>query len=202
MFRNERHLASHIASNIKPNSYLSVKDVILGDQMPKVGFEAILSRYFDAYAPKYMARPDIIIITEDFKKVVDEWLLIAIELKYFKDSENMKKFEEDLRKAFREIGQPLRYYLYGFDSAVLWYVFEENAEKEILRSYGNMVSEVIKKLKLPMVLFLTKIVDKDNFLVFEPLEIGSPSNQRYVIRWILTYCGDRVRNPLLPHDKK
>jgi len=203
MFRSERHLAGHIANNIKSNSHLStVKDVILEHRMSKAGFENVLGRYFDAHAPMYIAKPDIIIIAEDPKKVVDEWLLVAVELKYFKDLENAKKLQKDLRKAFREIGQPLRYYLYGFDSAILWHIFEEGADEEILRSYGNLITEVIEKLKLPMALFLTEIVDENDFRAFKPLEIDSPNNMGYLIRWMLNYCGNQVRNPLLPDDSK
>jgi len=65
-----------------------------------------------------------------------------------------------------------------------------------------MISEVIEKLKLPIVLFLTKIVDEDNFLVFKPSKLGSPSNYGYLIRWMFNYCREHVRNPLLPRDKE
>jgi len=77
-----------------------------------------------------------------------------------------------------------------------------DADKEVLRSYGNLISEVIEKLKLPTVLFLTEIVGEDNFLVFKPLETGSPSNCGHIIRWMLNYCDEQVRNLLLPHDKE
>jgi len=198
MFKDERHLARHIASNIKSEPHFSVKHVTLGDAMSSKDFEDVLGRFFGAYAPMYVARPDIIIVAEDAKRVVDEWLLVAIELKYFRDLESERK----LRGAFREIGQPLRYYLYGFDSAILWHIFEESADREVLRSYGNLISEVIEKLKLPTVLFLTEIVGEDDFLVFKPLETGSPSNCGHIIRWMLNYCDEQVRNPLLPHDKE
>jgi len=81
-------------------------------------------------------------------------------------------------------------------------MFEEDADKEVLRSYGNLISEAIEKLKLPMAIFLTKIVDEGNFLAFKPLETGSPSDMGYIIRWMLNYSQDQVRNPLLPHDKE
>jgi len=201
MFKDERRLARQIASNMKSEPYLSVKRVILGDAMSRKDFEDVLGRYFGAYAPMYVARPDIIIVAEDAKRVVDEWLLVAIELKYFRDLENSRKFERSLRGAFREIGQPLRYYLYGFDSTILWHIFEEGAEEEVLRSYGNLISEVIEKLKLPIVLFLTKIVGKDNFLVFKPSEITYGFNCGRIVQWMLNYCSD-ARNPLLPRDEE
>ena len=129
MFTNERQLASQFAKNIRSNSYLSVKDVTSGNQLSKAGFENVLSTYFDNYAPSFMARPDIILIADDIRKVIDERLLVAIELKYFIDFDNTRKLNDRMREAFREIGQPLRYYLYGFDSAILWHVFERDAEE-------------------------------------------------------------------------
>lgn len=106
MFKDERRLARRIASKIRSEPHLSVKFAISGDAMPKKDFEDVLSRYFGAHAPMYVARPGIIVVAED-----------------------AKRFEKNLRRAFREIGQPLRYYLYGFDSAILWHVFEEGADE-------------------------------------------------------------------------
>ena len=202
MFKDERQLARHIASKMRSEPSLGVKLAISGDEMSKKGFEDVLSRYFGAHAPMYVARPDVVVVVEDVKRVVDEWLLIAIELKYFRDLEDARRFGRRLRRAFREIGQPLRYYLYGFDSAVLWHVFEEGAGEEVLRSYGDLISEFIEKLKLPMAFFLTKIVGEDSFLVFKPSEVGSPYSCGDITRWILDYCRGRARNLLLPHDEE
>jgi len=201
VFKDERRLARHIVSKMMSEPHLGVKFATSGDSMPKRDFEGVLSRYFGAYAPMYVARPDIVVVAEDAERAVDEWLLVAIELKYFRGLEGARKFEKSLRKAFREIGQPLRYYLYGFDSAVLWHVFEERAGEEVLRSYGDLISEFIEKLKLPMAFFSTKIVDEDGFLVFKPSEVGSPYSCGDVIRWMLNYCRERARNPLLPRDE-
>ena len=66
------------------------------------------------------------------------------------------------------------------------------------------MEEVIKKLELPIVYFSTKIIDKakDRFLTFKPLELGSSSDVGYIVRWMINYCRDYARNPLLPHDKE
>jgi len=201
VFKDERRLARHIVRKMMSEPHLGVKFATSGDAMPKRDFEGALSRYIGAYAPMYVARPDVVVVAEDVERVVDEWLLVAIELKYFRGLEGTRGFEKRLRRAFREIGQPLRYYLYGFDSAVLWHVFEEGADERVLRSYGDLISEFIEKLKLPMAFFLTKIVGEDSLLVFKPSELSSPSDFGYVIRWILDDCREHVRNQLLPHDE-
>jgi len=201
MFRNERELARYIAANIRSDPYLSVKNILSENDISKSEFEEILVKYFDVQAPRFIAKPDIIMVTEDPKKLIDEWLLITIELKYFRNVKESKKFEKDLRKAFREIGQPLRYYLYGFDSSILWHIFEEDANPETIKSYSNLLEEVIKKFRLPILLFTTKIIENNNFLVFKPLEIRSPNDLKYITGWMLKYCRDNIRNPLLPLDK-
>jgi len=201
MFRNERELARYIATNIRSDPYLSVKNILSENDISKSEFEEILVKYFGVQAPRFIAKPDIIMVAEDPRKLVDEWLLITIELKYFRNVKESKKFEKDLRKAFREIGQPLRYYLYGFDSSILWHIFEENANPETIKSYSNLLEEVIKKFKIPILLFATKIMKNNNFLVFKPLETSSPNDLKNIIRWMLNYCRDKNRNPLLPYDK-
>ena len=200
-FKTERHLANYIAESIRSDPYLSVKNILSENDISKSEFEEILVKYFDVQAPRFIAKPDIIIVAEDPKKLVDEWLLITIELKYFRNVKESKKFEKDLRKAFREIGQPLRYYLYGFDSSILWHVFEKDTDSEIIKSYSDLLEETIKKFKLPILLFATKIIEDKNFLVFKPLEIRSPNGLKYIIGWMLNYSRDKIRNPLLPFDE-
>jgi len=140
-----------------------------------------------------------VLIVEDYRKLIDEWLLIAVELKYFK---KIKK--KRWRGAYREMGQALRYYVYGFDSAILWHIFEREVDSNIVRAYSNVVGEVIEKLKIPIAYFSTKMGDENEgkFLVFKPLELSSPSDIESVVRWMIKYCRDSVRNPLLPHDRE
>ena len=201
MFRDERELTRYIVANIRREPYPSMKDILSENDISKSKFEEILAKYFDVQAPRFIAKPDIIVVAEDPKKIIDEWLLIAIELKYFKNVKETKKFERDLRKAFREIGQPLRYYLYGFDSSILWHIFEEEADPETIKPYSDLLEEVIKKFNLPILFFATKLIENNNLLVFKPLEIKSPNNLKYITRWMLNYCRDKIRNPLLPLDK-
>jgi len=184
---------------MKACNLYSVKEILPGNAIPKKPYEDILAKYFGSYAPMIMTKPDIVLIVEDYRKLIDEWFLIAIELKYFK---KIKK--KRWREAYREIGQALRYYVYGFDSAILWHIFEKEVDNNIVRAYSNVVGEVIEKLKIPIAYFSTKMGDENEgkFLVFKPLELSSPSDIESVVRWMIKYCRDSVRNTLLPHDKE
>jgi len=179
-----------------------VKRAIKGDIISKKLFKDFLQTYFNMYAPELLAKPDIVIVFEDVTKSTDDWFLVSIELKYFKADDRLSK---RLRKAFREIGQPLRYHLYGFDATVLWHVFEENVDIEIIQSYSNLISEIIERLRLPIVYFSTRITkrEKDNlyFLVIKPTEVGSLKDINYIITWMFNLTRS-IRNPLLPQDNE
>jgi len=199
MFASERSLVKWFVETIRAYNLSSIKDILLGDAISRKPYENILIKYFGSYAPMIIAKPDIVLIVEDYKKLVDEWLLIAIELKYFKKVEKKR-----WREAYREVGQALRYYIYGFDSAILCHIFGREVDNATVRVYSDVVGEVIKKLKLPIVYFSVKISneDKDKFLIFKPLELSGLSDIGYIANWMINYCRDNVRNPLLPYDKE
>ena len=196
MFRDERDLARWLVESIRTCS--AVKKVISGGSIPKRSFEDLLKTYFSTYAPTIMARPDIVVVTEDLGRVVDGWCLAALELKYFK-----KPSGKSLRKAYREVGQALRYHLLGFDLAILWHIFEENIDDALIESYSELITEFIDKLKLPLIYFATKINEvKGEFLVFKPAQLTKISDTCYIISWMLNYCKEGRRNTLLPGDKE
>ncbi len=200
MFKDERELISHLIREML--LIAEVKRAIKGDIISKKLFKDFLQTYFNMYAPELLAKPDIVIVFEDVTKSTDDWFLVSIELKYFKADDRLSK---RLRKAFREIGQPLRYHLYGFDATVLWHVFEENVDIEIIQSYSNLISEIIERLRLPIVYFSTRITkrEKDNlyFLVIKPTEVGSLKDINYIITWMFNLTRS-IRNPLLPQDNE
>lgn len=137
-----------------------------------------------------IARPDTVLIVEDYRKLIDEWLLISVELKYFREIKKRR-----WREAYREIGQALRYYVYGFDSAALWHVFDREISNVAVRAYSNVVGEVVEKLKLLIAYFSIKMIDEGKFFVFKPLELGGSSDVGYIVNWRIKYCRDNVRNP-------
>lgn len=109
---------------------------------------------------------DLIVASDNFSKEPDGVLLLAIEIKYFPKgaASSRKQWQQN----FREIGQPLRDLLYGFDAAVLWHLFSETVHDEDITKYSAMVSEVIEKLMLPVVYFATKFTAQSQFVFFRP----------------------------------
>lgn len=169
----------------------SLKEIYKGKTVTSSEFKEVVSKWYGRNLPWPLIEPDLILVFEDHKKVIDNVLIIAVEAKYFRRTPGLGK---RLREAFRQIGQPLRSYIFGFDSAILWHLFSGDIEEKVVRSYTNVVDEVIKKLELPVVYFATKIAD-DDFRVYKPLDIehydiGS------VIRYLRNLCDDR-RNPAL-----
>jgi len=78
MFPSERGLAKWLIKAIKACDLYSIKDILPGDAIPKKPYENILAKYFGSYAPMIIARPVIVLIVENDRKLIDEWLLIAV----------------------------------------------------------------------------------------------------------------------------
>jgi len=199
----ERELAKKLAHLIQSSqadsldAISSLKKVYI-EPHAKKKFEGILKEYLNDVAPKFMANPDLVLVFEDSNRIVDEYVLVAIELKHFKSSKNKDK---DLRRGFREVGQPLRYLVFGFDSVVLWHVFAENIDDDEIRSYSELVSEVVEKLELPMTYFSTKMLSNNNFKVYKPLNLDMECSITYLIQWMGNICRD-ARNLLILDDQR
>jgi len=199
MFKSEQELATWFIKTLKKLDLPSVKDALPGHTIRKEPFKSVLVRYFGSPAPLLLARPDVVLVVEDQQRAVDRWLLIAVELKHFRGVEWRR-----WRRAHREVGQPLRYYVFGFDSVALCHLFESSVDSAAARAYSSAVWEVVEKLKLPMAYFSAEASDESwsKLLVFRPLEVGGPMDWRQFVSWMIDYCRDHVRNPLLPHDRE
>jgi hypothetical protein len=90
-----------------------VKKVSKGESLPKSAIKEVLE-WYKSIAPSISVTPDLILIFEKNLKEPDEALLVAVECKYFL-SENKKQ----LRQVFREVGQPLRNLIFGYDLVIL-----------------------------------------------------------------------------------
>ncbi len=175
-----------------------LKYVHKGKTTARKTFSDALKIFLEENVPFILPEPDLILIFEDYRKLVDQYLIIAIEIKYFKNSRNILK---KLRQAFREFGQPIRHYLFGFDSVVLLHVFSpEIKEENIILNYSDLIKDVIMKLKLPIAYFSIKIINGEIFEIYSPFKLDSPQNAEYILQWIRNKCMD-TRNPLLPDDE-
>jgi hypothetical protein len=190
---NEPQWTAKICKLIQDSNIASLKN-IYPERSYKKEFESILRTYFSAVGPKFMAKPDLIMVFEDDSRKFDDYLLVALELKYFEPSDNLDK---NLRKAFREVGQALRYHLFGFDSAILWHTFAEDIKDKTIIPYSELIGEFFEKLELPLVYFSTKTLFSSSFRVFKPVNVQG--NLEWLIRWMHKTSQDR-RNPLLRSD--
>ena len=129
--------------------------------------------------------PDLIVVFEDYSKVVDEYLLVGVELKYVKD-------RKTAREAYRALGQPLRYLVYGFDATVLWLVFEA---RELVNALGGVMRECREWLGLPMVLLSTSPPGDKGVEVYG-FWGTSPMDYCDLMGWLGRLCAD-TRNPVL-----
>jgi len=156
-------------------------------------YEKIMREYFKVKDLIFIPIPDLILVFESYT-TDDGWKLIAIELKSFQPD----RVKEGMRKAFREIGQPLRYHLMGFDTTVLWHVFDEEIDDELIKDYIALMDETIAKLSLPLEYYATKITEKGEF-IYAKL-ITSRMDLKNLVRLFektLAYC----KNPLI-YEKK
>jgi hypothetical protein len=141
------------------------KRVFKGEAIKGKGIGEVLG-WDSALTPWALTVPDLIVASENLVNSPDDVCLLAIETKYFpRDAASDKK---RWRQSFREIGQPLRDLLYGFDAAVLWHLFSEAISDEDIRNYTGMCGEVIEKLKLPVIYFATVLTAQDQFAFFQP----------------------------------
>jgi len=151
--------------------------------------------WYGLEAPELIAEPDLILVFEDYKRLIDDVMIIAVELKCFQAKGELKQLKKDLRKAFREIGQPLRYLPLGFDSAVLWHIFEDIGHEELIRQYVRLIGDdTIERLNLPIVYFATTALSNDALRLYWPLDIKCDIG--YAIRYLKNLC-DGKRNPVL-----
>jgi len=194
---NESQWTAKICKLIQGSDISSLK-AIYSELSYKKSFETILKTYFGAEAPRFMAKPDLIMVFEDYSRKFEDYALIAIELKYFGLSPSLDK---NLREASRQIGQALRYHLFGFDSAVLWHTFAEDVGDEIIVSYSTLIGEVFDKLELSLVYFSTKIQPDNSFKVYKPMNLQLVGSLDWLVGWMRDISLDK-RNPLLHEDSK
>ena len=147
------------------NSSGKFKKVFKGEAIRGKGIGEVLG-WNGAGTPWALTVPDLIVASDNFYKTPDDVFLLAIETKYFPKGAASGK--RHWRQSFREIGQPLRDLLYGFDAVVLWHLFSETIADDDIRKYTAMCGEVIEKLKLPVVYFATKLTKQNQFAFFQP----------------------------------
>jgi hypothetical protein len=188
--RSEVNVTKELHRIISSSSLHGLRKVEKGSILKNKRFRGTVQDWYGKKAPWPMIESDLILVFEDISKAIDNNLIAAIEIKFFKQSKNLDK---QLRQAYREFGQPLRNLMYGFDSVALWHIFDENLDEGKSRDYAAIVGDTITKLKLPVVYLATKITE-DRCKIFQPWDIDC-NDLDYMLR-SLKGLFENKRNPL------
>lgn len=149
--------------------------------------------WYKSESPWILVTPDVILVFDDYSGQPADILIVAVELKFFSSERQVAK--RRFRQAFREIGQPLRNLIFGFNAVVLWHIFEEHISDDTAKRFGNICREVISELKLPMVYFATRMRD-NAFKLYQPWEFGDYNDINYIASSLRNLVGE-CRNPAL-----
>ena len=192
---NEPQVAKRFLDLLNEVKYSGLKKVSGSAAIYRTRFwEAVKLK--DVTIPRPLVLPDFILIFEDHEKYVDDYLIVAVEIKWFK----RKNLDKRLREAYRAFGQPLRNYLYGFDSVSLLHLFDEKIENHKIIEYTETVKSSVEALDLPIV-YLAMKLSKDKFRIYQPVNIESFSDIGYTIRY-LSRLSIGKRNPLFMKERK
>jgi len=115
-----------------------------------------------------------------------------VEVKYFREKE----------KFYYGIEQTMAYSLFGFDSIVLWHIFDESMENQVIEGYVKAMAEIMRGFGLPFVYFATKMHEDMKFEFFYPYEFYS--SQRLDVASVLGRMKEKcikADNPLLENDE-
>lgn len=192
----EVRITREIYENISKLDSSSLRKVSKKRSVTTSEFKAAVKDWFGQKIPWPLVEPDLILVFDDYKNIIDDIVIAAIEIKCFEQGEDLDK---RMRQSFRELGQPLRNLIFGFDSAILWHIFSTDIEEQKIDSYINIVEEVIQRLKLPLV-YLATTVPKEEFKIYKPFKIDK-HNLDSLIRWLMNLCAD-CRNPIADGEVK
>jgi hypothetical protein len=162
-----------------------VKKIIKGESLPKSAFKEFL-KWYQSIPPTIHVTPDLILAFENYSEKSDEAFLVALECKYFPSETDEKKRRKRFRKTFREVGQPLRNLILGYDLVILWHLFAEELDDTGIKDFVGVCNEVIQGLELPILYFATKISNK-KFRLYSPWDLSNYQDIIYITRSIKNF---------------
>ncbi len=148
-------------------------------------FRDIWSDWWEEEIPPRM-EVDLIPVFSEFNKVI----LPGIEIEFFKDKK---------RNPYKGLEQTLSFGLFGFDSLVLWHIFDPKLQNKTVDSYVKPIQEVIEGFNLPIVYIATKF-EEDKFEFFAPLYSSSKFEPDYLLRYLENLCKNK-QNPLISKEE-
>ena len=183
----EKELVKEIKRIAEEKEIDVVKKIYTHFNLGTTKFEELWRDWWEKEAPPRM-EVDMIFVFVDGDGVI----VPGIEVKYFREKE----------KFYYGIEQTMAYSLFGFDSVVLWHIFDERMENHVIEGYVKAMAEIMKGFDLPFIYFATKLHDGMKFEFFFPTEFYSSQKLdiENVIRRMKEKCKEK-KNPLLENDE-
>jgi hypothetical protein len=195
---SEKQFVDHVLSVFQSSGAL--KTVFKRTNLAARRFEEVWKVWWSGEVPPKL-EVDLVLAFEDKAREIDEALLVAIEVKYFKSSQKSKSslnFYEGLQQA-------LAYTLFGFDGVSLWHVFDSNLSDETMRSYSQAMAFLINEYKLPVLYLASQVASAGSEVRVVHYASGwlhKPQELDYALRSYKHYFADKARrNPLRENDE-
>jgi len=184
---NEKELVKEIKRIAEEREINFVKKIFTHFNLGTSKFEELWKDWWEKETPPRM-EVDMIFVFADSDGII----MPGVEVKYFREKE----------KFYYGIEQTMAYSLFGFDSIVLWHIFDERMENHVIEGYVKAIAEIIKGFNLPFVYFATKIYEGMKFEFFSPRQFYS--SQKLDIVSVLGRMKERCKeasNPLLENGE-
>ena len=134
---------------------------------------------------------DVVLAFDDHSKLIDDALLLAVEVEYFKAGKR--------GHFYAGLDQAQAFAVFGFDGLVLWPLFRE-VERSTVESYGSAMKEVLDGFSLPIVYFACELADDWKLKCVQPSAVEGDLVS--TVRWMRNHFDDsKRRNPLLFKDR-
>lgn len=184
---NEKELVKEIKRIAEERDINFVKKIFTHFNLGTSKFEELWKDWWEKEMPPRM-EVDMIFVFADSDGII----MPGVEVKYFREKE----------KFYYGIEQTMAYSLFGFDSIVLWHIFDGRMENHVIEGYVKAMAEIIKGFDLPFVYFATKIYEGMEFEFFSPRQFYS--SQKLDIVSVLGRMKEKCKeasNPLLENDE-
>ena len=184
---NEKELVKEIKRIAEEREINFVKKIFTHFNLGTSKFEELWRDWWEKETPQRL-EVDMIFVFADSDGII----IPGVEVKYFREKE----------KFYYGIEQTMAYSLFGFDSIVLWHIFDESVENQVIEGYVKAMAEIMKGFDLPFVYFATKIYENMKFEFFSPPQFYS--SQKLDIASVLgrmkEVCNE-AKNPLLENEE-
>ena len=187
---SEKQLVKMLGKIFEERRPSRLKKIFTHTNLSTKKFKSIWTSWWETEIPPRL-EVDFIFAFEDIENAIDNLLLVAVEIEFYRNEK--KSFYEGLQ-------QVLGFSLFGFDSLVLWHIFDEEINDTLIKGYTQAIKEVIDGFELPIVYIATKTNEKFEFRFFSPWEFSNYQKPDYVIFSLMNLCLDK-RNPLLSVNK-